>query len=116
MGETYRLYGDVLDVADCWLDVTVTTVDLDGTVHLEEAGVTDPRTWTTTLETVEQWQADDMMVALSDLADPDHAMWETICTAYEQAEQAPHGDAATVLRSHLGNTFTSLVYAQRLDG
>ena len=109
MGDTYRIDGTCLDVPELWVDATVTNVAIDGTVSLEE-DVSDPRTWTTDIDTFEQWQTRNRVAARTNLSDPDHHIWTDLSEVYEGRTHGPHDDASESLKTYCQDILTTLLY------
>jgi len=109
MGETYRIDGTCLGAEALFVDATVTNVALDGTVSLEE-DATDPRTWTTDIDTFEKWQTRNRVAVREELADPDHHIWTDLSEVHEARTHGAHDDASASLEAYCQDIFTTLVY------
>jgi hypothetical protein len=71
---TFRVFGDVLDREESYLDISVSGVDTDGNIYLEESGA-DGETWSFTPEEIREFHEELLLVGDNDIPFQDHAIW-----------------------------------------
>ena len=69
----FRVFGDVLDREDSWVDVSVAGVNSDGEIYLEEKN--GDGSWTFTADRLERLNDELLMVGDSQIPVEDHPMW-----------------------------------------
>jgi len=108
MPDTYRIDGDCIDTQTLWEDVTVTDINIDGDITLESA--TDTTTWTVKYEQFHEWRDDNHIAKHNNMADPDHHIWPTLKTLYQEATEPPHSDSSDTIQLKAHQIFKALLY------
>jgi len=70
----FRVFGDVLDREDSYLDVTVGGVDETGNIYLVEPG-TGGETWSFTAEEIADLYDELLLVGADNIPYPTHELW-----------------------------------------
>lgn len=104
---TLRLFGPTLDEQDTMIDVTITSVDLDGTVHL--AATADDRTWELPLETVNTIRDNNKAVVVENLSHPDHAVWNRLDDLNDDVYTSPFTESNVNLDTKIEDIFQTVI-------
>lgn len=113
MSNHYRILGNLLEAPDLFIDVSVTNVEINSTVHLEEAIDTEPRTWTCDLDDFDEWHERNDVVATNELNDPDHHIWNDLTNIYGARNDGPHETAASSIEGDVVSLTQVLLFAHQ---
>jgi len=84
-----RIFGDQINKVDYWVDAVVDNIDIDGNVTLVEDVSNNPRSWTTTIDTLKTWRDDDLAAKHEDLPDSGHRIWNHGTDVWNDAADPP---------------------------
>jgi len=104
-----RIFGEKLSINDCFVDVTVDSIDIDGTVQLTEDVEIDPRSWTVDLTDLDQWREDDYAIQHANATDLEHTVWSGMSEVYDSASDSDLSKYEYEIKTVVGDLFTNVV-------
>lgn len=109
MESGFRIFGDELDRAESYVDVTVSGTDKDGNIYLEDGA---GESWKFSPREIADLHDEDLIVGQSSLPFETHPMWDVldqIGTTRKNANVNNHADRH--LRDSAKNVFKALMKA-----